>query len=105
MVGTVYRFRHGPRPAAGCSAPGQELNAAGGSGGGLPSQGLVVPQTASAQRCGQVPIGGWQVVAEYLDADVIGAGFEVFPETPGDGFRVAMEYQGVDQPVAAAVGQ
>lgn len=43
-------------------------------------------------------------VCQHLYSDVVGAGFQVGGEAGGDGLRVAVEDEGVDESVAAAVG-
>lgn len=56
---------------------------------------------------GQLTVTRHRVVAgghQHLYADVVGAGFQVGGEAGGDGLRGAVEDEGVDECVAATVG-
>ena len=66
-----------------------------------------LPRRGSEQRRGERPVVVQRLVAvaDGLQADVVGAGIEVRLHRLGDRFGRAVRDHGVDQPVAAAVGQ
>lgn len=62
---------------------------------------------ASEQGIRQPSVGCHRIVAgrsEDLDGDVIGAGVEVGPEAGGDRVGGPVQHEGVDQTIAATVG-
>src|SRR3954447_2320785 len=69
-------------------------------------QGARASRSAPDQRGrqGAVVVNRWLPVAERLDAHVVRAGGEVLVERRGDLRRCAVWDDGVDEPVAAAVG-
>jgi hypothetical protein len=59
------------------------------------------------EDAGERPVARHGILAgcdEDLDADVVGAGVEVRRESGPDVFGCAVEHKGVDEPVAATVG-